>query len=884
MSNSNEKYIGESLIREEPGKKLKLKIGDKVIKKKHLSDEVSEVFNDVDNLQNEIDSLEVAGIALSNDYGSNPLIGISQMKLTESYNEQTEKNAQYDEILDEHTTELENTYRKSETYSKGQIDEMITTPDQQYVTVAAFTELPALGSANTIYRVANWDGTQVVANCYTEYSWDGSQYIKLSTKNPGIDNVPTLGSNNLVKSGSVFNEDSYICSTRPKGKANNGNLIIYDAIISGFYYRHNDGVIIASDNWCCSPLIDVTPNTTYSKSANIVVVLFDENKDYIDYVEMNNTSFTTAATARYMGCNFTSAYKDSAHINEGATIIPYVAGEPLLEQSQVKELESDIGDINSSITAIGHTFVSTLCNETLLGAFYVINGTIEAYSGQICYYFKVIKGERLHITIETSEVTLRYGIFNSIPQEGSTTAVYGQQLTTGEFDYTVPSDGYFAFSFSTVTVSAHAVQSVGIMNSLDELEDGLSNKVDAVVGKNKFNKDDSSIVEGYYLSLTNGSPQPNASWEYLFLEGTPNATYTMSGFSRIFATWYESDGTYIEGVVVNTPRATSFTLPNNATKIGISILIEEAGTVQVELGSEATRYVAWQKGVGTESINNGAVTSDKLSNDIVYKKEVRVGANRQYTSLLRALKTEGENTRIIVDAGTYDIEAEYKEYYGNDFFSNYPMDGYHSQTDKFYAGLWLADKVELIANGLVTITFPYADGLRVTDVDPADRTRENFDPVAQYFSPLNTTTNVFVDGIDIKLALNNCRYHIHDDFAYVGGVNVFRNMELSGTCQKMTAFGCGMGIKNQYIIENCKISDNVISISYHNNSGSVAKNKLVVKDCFCTGVIQAVSLGTATDMTLVMVCGCRASNIKTFIASGYSVENMELVAWNNIIG
>lgn len=98
MSNSNEKYIGESLIREEPGKKLKLKIGDKVIKKKHLSDEVSEVFEDihtvqnrlfgaVSNLQNQIDSLQISGVALSNEFGNDSHIGISQKTLTTAVNE-----------------------------------------------------------------------------------------------------------------------------------------------------------------------------------------------------------------------------------------------------------------------------------------------------------------------------------------------------------------------------------------------------------------------------------------------------------------------------------------------------------------------------------------------------------------------------------------------------------------------------------------------------------------------------------------------------------------------------------------------------------------------------------------------------------------------------
>jgi hypothetical protein len=37
---------------------------------------------------------------------------------------------------------------------------------QNYVTVDTFGELPATGAADTVYRIANYDGTQVVTNKY----------------------------------------------------------------------------------------------------------------------------------------------------------------------------------------------------------------------------------------------------------------------------------------------------------------------------------------------------------------------------------------------------------------------------------------------------------------------------------------------------------------------------------------------------------------------------------------------------------------------------------------------------------------------------------------------------------------------------------------------
>lgn len=245
------------------------------------------------------------------------------------------------------------------------------------------------------------------------------------------------------------------------------------------------------------------------------------------------------------------------------------------------------------------------------------------------------------------------------------------------------------------------------------------------------------------------------------------------------------------------------------------------------------------------------------------------------------LKNAGENTRVIVDAGIYDIEAEYLNYYGENFFADYPNQGYHSKPqDKFYAGLWLADGVELIGNGNVLLTFPYKGGTRLSEIDHSD---PMFDPVAQYFSIINTTQNNVVEGIDIELSYNNCRYHIHDDFATKEGINVFRNMQLKGTSQKRTAFGCGMGRNNVYIIENCTITcEGGYSISYHNNRLS-GKNYIMVKDIYCDGNIMARMYGDSVEKSAFIVSGCRANAIICDYVdkANFPNDNIDLVLWNN---
>ena len=75
-------------------------------------------------------------------------------------------------------------YTKSETYTKTEVNGLVDTPHQEYVTVDAYANLPETGSKDTIYRVSNYNGStsQVDASVYSEYAWNGSQYIFLCVK------------------------------------------------------------------------------------------------------------------------------------------------------------------------------------------------------------------------------------------------------------------------------------------------------------------------------------------------------------------------------------------------------------------------------------------------------------------------------------------------------------------------------------------------------------------------------------------------------------------------------------------------------------------------------------------------------------------------------
>lgn len=83
---------------------------------------------------------------------------------------QSNINAEVDATLAEHTSTIQGL--NSQNYMTYAVASGETPSDV----------LPATGSIDTVYRVGNWDGTQFDETCYSEYSWNGSSYVHISTK------------------------------------------------------------------------------------------------------------------------------------------------------------------------------------------------------------------------------------------------------------------------------------------------------------------------------------------------------------------------------------------------------------------------------------------------------------------------------------------------------------------------------------------------------------------------------------------------------------------------------------------------------------------------------------------------------------------------------
>jgi hypothetical protein len=86
MAENNGKYIGNTPVKEDARVPLHLKLKDKSVQQKHLSDEVKNRIDKVDDLQNQIDSIQIHGMAVATKFGNDTNIGISQKTLTDAIN------------------------------------------------------------------------------------------------------------------------------------------------------------------------------------------------------------------------------------------------------------------------------------------------------------------------------------------------------------------------------------------------------------------------------------------------------------------------------------------------------------------------------------------------------------------------------------------------------------------------------------------------------------------------------------------------------------------------------------------------------------------------------------------------------------------------------
>lgn len=226
MSEKKE-YISESSIKKSPKKVLNIKLGNGVVKKENLAEGSVEMSTLSPDVHQALEALQIGGVVLSGEFGSSEYIGINQKTLTqtkerldsdidalqdiigEDFGENTIKGRLTELEREAGTVDSRIAYAKEEVLGNASDDynslsKVETTVKGILSSIEGLTqseivigELPVEGEENTIYRVPG-DGS------YTDYAWNGEEFVSLAEYDNATDDEPTEDSNNLVKSGGVF--------------------------------------------------------------------------------------------------------------------------------------------------------------------------------------------------------------------------------------------------------------------------------------------------------------------------------------------------------------------------------------------------------------------------------------------------------------------------------------------------------------------------------------------------------------------------------------------------------------------------------------------------------------------------------------------------------
>lgn len=378
-----------------------------------------------------------------------------------------------------------------------------------------------------------------------------------------------------------------------------------------------------------------------------------------------------------------------------------------------------------------------------------------------------------------------------------------------------------------------------------------------VESRNLVNKD--NLTYGYYVDYRNGTFVADSGSSYTeLIEIKPDTyyTYSMHATNRAVGqlAYYDAEGEYISGVP-NSGVKNYITLatPTNAKFVRWTVPVGYVNMVSIAEGTVVIPYEAYYPHIPKKYI----------------EKYVEVGPGREYASILKALKNTHSETTIYIHPGTYMIEAEYKEVYGDTFFDEY--EGYTGKADNFLRGLWLGDGRKVIGLGNVELVFGY---------------RGNNAKVNEEFSIIANGVNVLLENVTIRV-FGNCRYHIHDDFQPKNGSVTFRNLILDGTPASPVLIGGGLGKDVTYHIDRCVFvndEDAIYDISYHGSTADdlVIKCKLDVTDCYGNSGCAFRWYGKSTNTSLCKVSGSHFANIECIPYNEEQPnENMKLVAWNN---
>ena len=534
------------------------------------------------------------------------------------------------------------------------------------------------------------------------------------------------------------------------------------------------------------------------------------------------------------------------------------AGESV--RTQFTNLKSDYIDIGDYIGfANSHPSVTK-------GGFVNTAGNIVSYAG---YFYT----DKIPISAGDTIVSTGSGSgLNIISLYKSDDTYYKGASATSETVYTLTAtfDGYARVSGTVAKLNELNID----IKSKDNIWDGLANtnndvnyngnRLDRIVSVENF-FDKSTVETNKYLNSSDGTVATDNT-DTFFLSDYIDISHIEEvslSYTHI-ACWYKADKTFISAVSgMNTRTAdATVSVPSGAKYIRFSGFIKELNDAQVGIGVSRNSYIPYDIIVAHSLV----VPSD---NAVVY---VDANGGGDFTSLTEALYTTRND--VIVRKGTYDMIAEYKAMFGNDIWTTMDED---TPLNHFQHALWVTDRKVTFESGAVVVADYVSEGVTVN--------------ATHRFCLFILGKNAVIDGL--HGICNGGWYIIHDDDGDSSPyTNIIRNCVLIGSnLVNRNCIGGGCKAKSLTIIDNCYCENgngssgyNTEGIRYHNTNATGATPKVIIKNTRVNGWIGLRYYGSQETKMVAIVnnCNAPAGVVKMEESSSFSVDNIDVYAWNNL--
>lgn len=508
------------------------------------------------------------------------------------------------------------------------------------------TELPSIGEEGKIYRLA---GT----TSYSDYIWNGIQFIKMATYNNAIDDDPIIESENLVKSGGVF-----IAINTEKERAMAAEKKINDDLSAEITRAEDVEKVI---------------------QVNIDAIGVAIGKDDVEYINLVDTSVALNGTINSLGeitinesqANYVSDYIDVSSVN--SVKFGYVLPDNTFKQISVQYVCFDENKTKTTNRLVGNT------------------ADVSDVS-----YIRILMASSAITTFVVTDVNSNISLY--IPY--GKTKQYGRKVEELKKGIEELKKG--------IEENKNEVSSLN--TELDIAKGGL------VYPINRFNLNDTNIVNnGTFNSagtITTAESTTSFVSGFCFVGDIENfCIYSVAG--NIITTYYclyDENKNLIGGRRTSSNIELSST--EGATYVRIVINMSYKETCIVASSNDLISYEPYfepYSDYSSKRLKDIEYDIEQLKKENI-ANEVTVGVGGDYTSILRALKETNNDVTIHILNGTYNIEQEYKDYYSDSFWDNYIRYTDESvKEDLFYRGLWLGKGRHVYGNSDVNIIFNYPD-------------------------------------------------------------------------------------------------------------------------------------------------------------------------------